>query len=68
MPSLIGTAVYSVPMLIVAWFIYLWANGQPAFAIPIVLMGLAVMAGGTWFFAHWSTRRVEKAWPVIGVG
>lgn len=68
LPGLIGTVVYSVPMLLVAWFIYMWANGQPAFAIPIVLMGLAVMAGGTWFFAHWSTRRVEKAWPTIGVG
>jgi hypothetical protein len=29
---------------------YILAHGNPALAIPIVIMGLSLLAGGTWFF------------------
>ena len=66
-PALIGAGLYSLVGIILAMVIYMLAHGSPTFAIPIVILGLAVMAGVTWFFVHWSTRRVEKAWPGIGV-
>lgn len=65
-PSLMGSLVYSAAAAGVALITYLFAHSSPALAIPIVIMGLASLAGGTWFFVNWITRRVESAWPVIG--
>jgi hypothetical protein len=48
--------------------IYIFALSTPALAIPIVIMGLALLAGGTLFFVHSRTNLVEEAWPSIGVG
>lgn len=66
LPSLIGSAVYTIIAVIVAVATYALAHGNVYLAIPIVIMGLALLAGGTWFFVHWCTTRVEKAWPLIG--
>jgi hypothetical protein len=66
LPALVGTTVYSIVAIIVAVGIFSIANSSPSLAIPIVIMGLALLAGGTWFFVQWSTNRVEVAWPRIG--
>ena len=66
LPALIGSAVYSFLVIILAAITYIMAYNAASWAIPIVMMGLAVMASVTWFFVHWSTTRVEKAWPTIG--
>jgi len=65
-PSLIGTFIYSIVAIFLAETTYFFAGATPSLAIPIVIMGLALLAGGTWFFVQWSTNRVEKAWPGIG--
>jgi ABC-2 type transport system permease protein len=66
LPALFGTVFYVVLAAIVAESAYLTANAWPSFAVPIVLMGLALLGGGTWFFVQWRTGRVERAWPAIG--
>jgi hypothetical protein len=66
LPALIGSAVYSFLVILLAAITYIVAHGLAAWAIPIVVMGLAMMAGVTWFFVHWSTNRIEAAWPRIG--
>jgi hypothetical protein len=66
LPALIGSAVYSFLVIILSTITYIMAYNAATWGIPIVIMGLAVMASVTWFFAHWSTTRVEKAWPRIG--
>ncbi len=65
-PSLVGSLGYSIVAIIIAMATYLVANETPSLAIPAVIMGLALLAGGTWFFVQWCTNRVEKAWPGIG--
>lgn len=65
-PSLMGSLVYSAAATGIALLTFRFAHGSPALAIPIVIMGLALLAGGTWFFVNWITRRVERAWPMIG--
>ncbi len=67
LPSLFGSFGYSIIAVIIAISTYFFAQSEPALAIPIVIMGLALLAGGTWFFVQRSTNRVEKAWPQIGV-
>ena len=67
LPMLIGTTVYSLVILILAFGTYALAHGSPIWAISIVVMGLAIMGGGTWFFVHRITVRVEKSWPSIGI-
>jgi hypothetical protein len=67
LPSLIGSAVYSLVAVAVAWFTYIVANAQQAYAVPIVIAGLALLAGGTWLFVHRRSRKVESAWVRIGV-
>jgi hypothetical protein len=47
-------------------FLVILAHGPVTYALPIVIMGLAVMASETWFFVHWCTKRVEAAWSRIG--
>jgi len=66
-PGLAGSLVYSLIAIIIVVATYAFAHGSPSLAIPIVIMGLALLAGGTWFFVNWSMKRVEKAWPRIGV-
>jgi hypothetical protein len=66
LPALIGSIVYSIVAIFVTYTIYYFAYSNPALAIPIVIMGLALLAGGTWFFVHARTNRVERAWPGIG--
>lgn len=53
--------------ILLAVLTYIFSHSQSLFAIPIVIMGLASLAGGTWFLVNWSTKRVKKAWPSIGV-
>ncbi len=65
-PSLVGSFGYSIVAIIIVMATYLVANETPSLAIPAVIMGLALLAGGTWFFVQWCTNRVEKAWPRIG--
>ena len=65
-PSLVGSFSYSIVAIIVVMATYLVANETPSLAIPAVIMGLSLLAGGTWFFVQWCTNRVEKAWPRIG--
>jgi hypothetical protein len=66
LPSLIGSFAYSLVCIVIAWLIYMSANANSHVAVPIVIMGLAVLGAVTWFFVHWSSRRVEKAWSAIG--
>ena len=66
LPMLIGSFLYSLVGIVVAVATYALANGQPSFAIPIVIMGLAILAGGTWFFVHTRVNTVEAVWPQIG--
>ena len=67
LPALGGSIIYSLIAIVIAQATYIFAHNSPLWAIPIVIMGLALLAGGTWFFVHWSTVRVEAAWPSIGV-
>lgn len=68
LPSLAGAFGYSIIAVVVVMSAFFFAQAKPAFAIPIVMMGLALLAGGTWFFVHWANGRVEKVWPTIGAG
>lgn len=68
LPALLGAFGYSLITVFVAITTYFFALSEPGLAIPIVIMGLALLAGGTWFFVQWCTNRVEKAWPRIGAG
>ena len=65
-PSLIGSGAYSLLMIVLAIITYMLAHSSATWTLPVVIMGLAVMASVTWFFVHWSTKRVEGAWPRIG--
>ena len=67
LPLLTGSFAYSIVGIVVAVLIFHAANTVPSLAIPIVIMGLALLAGGTWFFVHWSTNRVEAGWPELEV-
>jgi hypothetical protein len=64
--SLLGTALYSVFAMLAALITFVIAVSRPPLAIPIVLFGLGVLAGGTWFFVSWRIEKVEAAWPTIG--
>ena len=66
LPRLIGFVVYSVAAILVALSTFALAVIVPAAAIPIAVSGLGLLAGGTWFFVGWCTRRVEAAWSRIG--
>jgi len=66
LPSLIGTFGYSLITIAVAISTYFFAQSEPTLSIPIMIFGLALLVGGTWFFVHWCTNRVEKAWVQIG--
>ena len=65
-PSLVGTIIYSGAAFAVAETTYILAASMTLLAIPIVIMGLALLAGGTWFFVQWCANRAERAWPRIG--
>jgi enoyl-CoA hydratase/carnithine racemase len=41
---------------------YMVASANASWAIPAVILGLAILAGGTWFFVHWNTRCVAGPW------
>lgn len=66
LPSLIGSLVYTVVAIVVAWATYIVAQAQQAFAIPIVILGLSILAGGTWLFVHRRSKKIEDAWTRIG--
>lgn len=66
LPSLVGTVVYSVLAMLVALAAFVVGVGTAVPAIATALLGLAVLAGGTWFFVSWRMRRVEAAWPMLG--
>jgi hypothetical protein len=66
MPVLIGSFLYSLVGVFVALATYALAHGQQAYAVPIVIMGLALLAGGTWLFVHTRANKVEAAWARIG--
>ncbi len=66
-PSAIGTVLYNGIAIIVAVATFALAVSYPLLAIPIVLFGLGLLAGGTWFFIGWRLRRVEAAWPYVGM-
>ncbi len=66
LPSLIGTVVYSLLIMLMALTTFVLAVSEPPLAIPIVIFGLGLLAGGTWFFVSWRMRLVEAAWPMIG--
>ena len=65
-PSLIGTLLYSLIVFVIAVAAFAFAVTDPLLAAPIVLFGLGLLAGGTWFFIGWRIRRVEAAWPSLG--
>ena len=67
LPSMLGSVGYSIIAVIVVISTYFFALSESHLAIPIVIFGLSLLAGGTWFFVHRSTERVEKAWAAIGV-
>ena len=62
-----GKALYSLVAIVIAVATSAIAVSTPPPAIPIVLFGLALSAGGTWFFIGWRLRRVEAAWPRLGM-
>jgi hypothetical protein len=64
--ALLGTALYSVIAMLAALITFVIAVSRPPLAIPVVLFGLGVLAGGTWFFVSWRIKKVEAAWPTIG--
>lgn len=66
LPSLIGTALYSVIAMATALATFALAAIKPPLAIPAVLFGLGLLTGGTWFFVGWCARRVEAAWLRLG--
>ncbi len=66
LPAIVGAATYSVLTIIIAATTFLFALNLTTLAIPIVILGLALMAGETWFFVNWCSNRVEVAWPTIG--
>ncbi len=66
-PSAIGTVFYNVIAIAIAVTTFGLAVSNSILAIPIVLFGLGLLAGGTWFFIGWRLRRVEAAWPRVGM-
>ena len=66
-PSLIGTVLYNLIALPLALATFAVAVSNPLLAIPAVLFGLGLLAGGTWIFIGWRLRRVEAAWPYVGM-
>jgi hypothetical protein len=66
LPGLVGSVGYSLVAIVVAVFTYFVAQSDPTLTIPIVVLGLGLLAGGTYLFVSWCTRRVEAAWPRIG--
>lgn len=66
LPSLIGSALYSIVGIVVAVGTYILAHEAASLAVPVVIMGLSLLAGGVWFFVNWRIKRVEAAWPFIG--
>jgi hypothetical protein len=65
-PMLVGTFVYSLIGILIAVATYALAHGQQPFAIPIVIMGLALLAGGTWLLIHARSNKVEAVWSRLG--
>ena len=59
--GLIGSNVYTI-IAIVVMAICVLAHSAVVLTIPIVIMGLSLLAGGTWFFVQWRTNRVAAAW------
>ena len=45
---------------------YALAHGQQTYAVPIVILGMALLAGGTWLFVHRRSNKVEAAWSKVG--
>jgi hypothetical protein len=64
--GIVRSAAFSFLVILLAAITYILAHGPVTYALPIVIMGLAVMASETWFFVHWCTKRVEAAWSRIG--
>ena len=60
------TLIPLIAGVFVALATYALAHGQQTYAVPIVIMGLALLAGGTWLFVHTRSRKVEAAWARIG--
>lgn len=66
-PSLIGTVLYSLVAIVIALTTFAIAVSNPSQAIPVVLFGLGLLVGGTWFFIGRRLRGVEAAWPYVGM-
>ena len=66
-PSLIGTVLYSLVAIVIAVATFAIAVSTPSLTISIVLFGLGLLAGGTWFFIGRRLRRVDAAWPRVGM-
>ena len=66
-PSIIGNVLYNLIALPLALATFAVAVSNPLLAIPAVLFGLGLLAGGTWLFIGWRLRRVEAAWPYVGM-
>ena len=66
-PWLIGTVLYSLIAFFIAIVTFAFAVYDPRLAIPIVLFRLGLLAGGAWSFVGWRMRRVEAAWPHVGM-
>ena len=66
-PNLLGSLGYSLAGMLVADITFVIATGAPAYAVPVTILGLALLAGGTWFFVQRRAALVEKAWLAIDV-
>ena len=66
LPLLLGWLLYSVAALPLALGAYVLGVATPVPAVVAVLLGLGLLAGGTWFFVSWRVQRVEAVWPMLG--
>ncbi len=64
--SMLGVFLYSVIAMLIAVVAFVVAVSVPGAAIPAVIFGLGLLAGGTWFFVAWRMGRIEAAWPFLG--
>ena len=66
LPLLVGWLLYSVVALPLALVTFVTGVATPVPAVVAVLLGLSLLAGGTWFFVSWRVQRVEAVWPMLG--
>ncbi|HMQ30494.1 MAG TPA: hypothetical protein PKD53_07180 [Chloroflexaceae bacterium] len=63
----LGSLAYMLVAVVMAMAIIVIVQLTPGLALPGIILGLALLAGGTWLFVEWCMRSVEQAWPTIGV-